>query len=399
MSLLRHDLQVWKPVIILSLVNLSGMMILMAIIFWQMFNNVTQERQYTIRAQVESAMSLAQSIYLKYEQGLISETEAKQTILTYLSTMKYPDSGYFWVLDFDGVMLMHPYNPKLIGQNLWDLTDAKGKYFVREHKTAALAGGGFITYEWTRPTGTEPETKITYVTLFKPWKWIIGSGNYVEDLQQAAWKQITFGSMVIFILFGLNIAASVFLARRYIKEFRQIAIIDTLTGLYTRRHLEEIGTRLLKRSEIQGENSLAAIFFDIDHFKQINDKYGHKIGDKVLRETGQLIRDQLRPNEMAFRYGGEEIVVIIHASEGSSRVIAERIRRVIRQHSFKFSKHEFTVTISAGAAVNRPSETLTELLRRADRCMYAAKENGRDCTVTESQIAGIDDTTITNPQV
>lgn len=398
MPLLKPDSLVWKHLMILSLVSLSGMIILIAIIFWQMFKNVTEERQNSIRAQVESAISLADSIYSEYRQGLIPEADAMQKVLTYLSALKYPDSGYFWVLDIDGVMLMHPYDQKLIGQNLLDLKDARGKYFVRDHKAAALAGGDFISYEWTRPRETEPETKIAYVTLFKPWKWIIGSGNYVEDLQQAAWKQITFGGFMIFILFCINIATSLFLSRRYMNEFRATAIHDALTGLHTRGYLEEIGTRMLHRSDAQDEPGLAVIFFDIDHFKQINDNYGHKVGDRVLSEVGQLIRSNLRPNEMPFRYGGEEFVLLIYAAENTCRRIAERLRSAIGQHSFKFSKHEFKVTISAGVATHRAGETLPELLRRADKCMYTAKQNGRDRTVTESQVKGIDDTTITNPQ-
>ncbi len=398
MPLLKRDSQVWKNLIILSMVSLSGMIILMAIIFWQMLNNVTEERKNSIQAQVESAISLVENIYLEYEQGLIPEADAKLKVLTYLSSLKYPNSGYFWVLDNNGVMLMHPYNPKLIGQNLWDLTDANGKYFVRQHITAARAGGGFNTYEWPRPTGIEPQTKIAYVTMFKPWKWVIGSGNYTDDLRQAAWKQVTSGGILIFILFGIIIATSLFLSRRYMNEFRDSAIHDALTGLHTRRYLEEIGPRMLNRSEIQGQPELATIFFDIDHFKHINDNYGHKTGDRVLHDIGQLTKEQLRPNEMPFRYGGEEFVVIIYASEEDSRKVSERIRHAIKQHSFKYSKHELKVTISIGVAINRPGETLTELLRRADKCMYAAKESGRDCTISESQITASDDTTITLTQ-
>jgi diguanylate cyclase (GGDEF)-like protein len=398
LSLLKQDSLVWKNIIILSLVNLAGMVILMGIIFWLMFDDVTEERKNLIRAQVETAISLTEKIYLEYEQGLIPEAEARQKVLTFLSSLRYPGSGYFWVLDNDGVMLMHPYNPKLIGKNLWDLKDSRGHFFVREQISAAQAGGGFNFYEWPRPTSTEPETKIAYVAMFKPWKWFIGSGNYIDDLRQAAWSRTLYGSVFILILFCIHIAVSLYLSRRYMKKFRDSAIHDALTGLHSRRYLDEIGTRLLQRSAVEGAPRLAAIFFDIDHFKRVNDSFGHKIGDRVLHDVGQLIKQQLRPNEMPFRYGGEEFVLMIYATEENSRNIAERIRKAIKQHLFTFSKHEFNVTISAGVAVNRDDETLIELLRRADRCMYAAKENGRDCIVTESQIAISDDTSITITQ-
>jgi diguanylate cyclase (GGDEF)-like protein len=101
---------------------------------------------------------------------------------------------------------------------------------------------------------------------------------------------------------------------------------------------------------------------------------------------------------MPFRNDDEEFVLMNYASKVNSRKVAERIRYVIKQHTFKYSKHELKLTISIAVAINRPGETLTELLRRADKCMFAAKEYSRDCSITESQITASDDTTITLTQ-
>ena len=173
------------------------------------------------------------------------------------------------------------------------------------------------------------------------------------------------------------------------------AIHDSLTGLHTRRYLDEIGSKILEQSKLKGEKELVAIFFDIDHFKQVNDSYGHKTGDAVLREVGQIIRRHLRPDEMPFRYGGEEFALTVYASEYSGRKIAERIRQAVNEFTFHSSGKDFNITMSAGIAVRSPGESLVEILRRADKCMYAAKRKGRDCTVTESELSDPDDTTIT----
>ncbi|MCG8099636.1 MAG: cache domain-containing protein, partial [Candidatus Thiodiazotropha taylori] len=295
----------------------------MAIIFWQMQDNIMSERRHLLRAQVTSAIAITENIYQQSETGAISESEAKQKVLNYISVMRYPDNGYFWVQKDDSEMLMHPFSQELIGRMTMDLLDSSGKYFVREFITTAKTGGGFVNYEWSRPNQDEPIPKVAYVTLFKPWNWVIGSGLYIDDLNESARRQISLGAVLIFILFGINIAISLFLSRRYMKEYRETAIHDSLTGLYTRRYLDEVGTRILNRSENEGGSGLGAIFFDIDHFKKINDLYGHKTGDNVLRFVGEILRNRLRPNEMAFRYGGEEFVLLISTSEAACRDIAE----------------------------------------------------------------------------
>ncbi|MEW8239031.1 MAG: cache domain-containing protein [Candidatus Thiodiazotropha taylori] len=386
MSILLRDSRVWSHLVVLSVVSLSGMIMLMAIIFWQMQDNIMSERRHLLRAQVTSAIAITENIYQQSETGAISESEAKQKVLNYISVMRYPDNGYFWVQKDDSEMLMHPFSQELIGRMTMDLLDSSGKYFVREFITTAKTGGGFVNYEWSRPNQDEPIPKVAYVTLFMPWNWVIGSGLYIDDLNESARRQISLGAVLIFILFGINIAISLFLSRRYMKEYRETAIHDSLTGLYTRRYLDEVGTRILNRSENEGGSGLGAIFFDIDHFKKINDLYGHKTGDNVLRFVGEILRNRLRPNEMAFRYGGEEFVLLISTSEAACRDIAERIRASVNQHTFETPNGNFNVTVSAGISVAQGHESIHEILRRADKCMYVAKSKGRNCTVVESQL-------------
>ncbi len=372
--------------VILSLVSLSGMIVLMAIIIWQMHSNVINERKHSIQAQIVSVLGMAEKIHEDHIQGVLSEADAKRKILSTIAAMKYPGNGYFWVIDLEGVMLMHPYDRKLIGQPTIDLRDTHGRLFVREFIIAARAGGGFVAYDWPRPAGGKAAAKIAYVAPFKPWNWVIGSGLYVDDLQAEAIRQISMGAALIFILFGINIAISLYLSRRYMKEFWKGSIQDVLTGLFTRRYLDEIGERIMDRAKNANSPRLAAIFLDLDHFKQVNDIHGHKNGDTVLRSIGHIMKKCLRPNELAFRYGGEELVVLLHASEDNCRKIAERIRAEVGKQDFSFSGRKFNITLSAGVAISRHHESFTDLLRRADMCMYSAKKHGRNRTVTESEI-------------
>jgi methyl-accepting chemotaxis protein len=370
----------------LSMVSLSGMIVLMVIIVWQMHGNIMNERRQLIYTQVVTATELTDSIFTEFQRGDISEWDAKRKVLTYLASMKYPDSGYFWVMTDEGMMLMHPHDQQLIGRNLFDLQDSQGKYFVREQVTAAHAGGGYVIYDWPKPQGGDPVTKIAYIDLFKPWNWVIGSGLYVDDLRQAARKQIALGGALILFLFVINIAVSLFLSRRYLKHLRHSAIHDSLTGLHTRGYLEEVSSKLLDQAQLNARRELVAIFFDIDHFKQVNDRYGHEAGDIVLRNVGQIIKHNSRPEEIPFRYGGEEFALTVFASEEAGRRIAERLRQAVNEYTFNFSGEDLNITLSAGVAVGSPGEPLEEILQRADECMYAAKEKGRDCVVTESKM-------------
>ncbi len=370
----------------LSLVSLSGMVVLMVTIIWQMHDNIVSERKHALRAQVISTLAMVEKIYMDQKTGRMSEEKAREMALSHLEAMEYPDNGYFWVIGADGIMLMHPYSPELVGKSTLELPDARGELFVQKFLATARAGGGFVSYDWTRPHGGESAQKVAYVAPFKAWNWVIGSGVYMDDLRTASVQEISMGALLIFLLFGVNIGISLHLSRRFMTEFRDNAIHDDLTNLYTRNYLDEIGSRMMNRACIAGEKPLAAIFLDLDHFKQVNDDYGHKVGDMVLITVCDLLTQNLRPNELAFRYGGEELAVLLYASEKDCYNIAERIRASVKKHEFNVDGSKFIVTLSAGVAVCCPDESLSELLRHADQCMYTAKKRGRDCTITASDL-------------
>lgn len=371
--------------ILLSLVSLGGMAVLMLVIVWQMQKNLIDERKQLIQAQVQSAVSLADAIHARVVAGELPEEAAKRQLMSSLVSMKYLDNGYFWILDRDGILLMNPYAPDSVGESLVELRDSNGQFFIRAFIDTARDGGGFIPYDWPRPDGGTPIAKVAYVADFEPWHWVIGSGLYIEDLHQDAVRQIATGTVIIFILFGLSVAASLALSRRFIHSYRNSAIHDPLTDLYNRQYLNEVGVRMINRAKRAVESHVTAIFLDIDHFKKINDTYGHECGDAVLQTLGVLLQNSLRPGELAFRYGGEELVVLLQASEEEGRAIAERIRTAIGKHPFRSDDKTFNVTVSAGVALSRPDDELPELLHRADNCMYVAKTMGRNRTVTESE--------------
>lgn len=155
-----------------------------------------------------------------------------------------------------------------------------------------------------------------------------------------------------------------------------LAHLDELTGLANRRSFIEQATRAVKDAQTQG-GSVALILLDLDHFKRINDTYGHATGDTVLQRFAWLSRHGLRTSEMVGRLGGEEFAILLTSADlQSALIVAEKLRRIIAEDE---TGHTPAFTISIGVAALEPGDTSVEdLIRRADHWLYAAKRNGRN---------------------
>lgn len=155
------------------------------------------------------------------------------------------------------------------------------------------------------------------------------------------------------------------------KKLQRQATTDTLTGIDNRFRLQEILGEWEHKSE-----SYSVIFFDIDHFKQINDEFGHDKGDEILIELANLVRQELRSEDIFARLGGEEFVVLLrNAPLERGGEVAERLRQSIECHDFPIGR---MVSCSFGVAKNQPYEKPEEAIKRADSAMYLAKRSGRN---------------------
>lgn len=168
-------------------------------------------------------------------------------------------------------------------------------------------------------------------------------------------------------------------AGRSASVLRQAALTDYLTGLPNRRAFEaQVAARLAEEPNDQPEAALAV--FDVDHFKQVNDTYGHDVGDAVLQHVANVLAAALRQTDHVARLGGEEFVALIHAGSGASAAeIAERVRGAVEAQPFRSDGLEISVTISAGLVeLAEAQPSLTRLLKLADEALYRAKGAGRN---------------------
>lgn len=161
------------------------------------------------------------------------------------------------------------------------------------------------------------------------------------------------------------------------RKLRDLAATDPLTGLYNRRHVFEVLHQELKRYERYRE-SFALILIDADHFKRINDNYGHATGDATLRFIADTCMASVRETDVVGRFGGEEFIILLpHTTGDEAMVVAERIR--LAMHDSENRGEAANVTLSLGVAESGPENaTFDAILKSADDALYAAKHDGRD---------------------
>jgi diguanylate cyclase (GGDEF)-like protein len=178
--------------------------------------------------------------------------------------------------------------------------------------------------------------------------------------------------------FAATTSAAIQNARLHAKV-QKLAITDPLTGLYNRRGFFELGRREIERVRRFG-HPLSAIMLDIDHFKPINDTYGHQTGDQVLRALADRLNHNIRGVDILGRYGGDEFSILLPETDlRTARAIARRLRQGIADNPISTDDGLLSITISQGIAIaNEEMPNLEALLNLADAAMYAAKQGGRD---------------------
>jgi len=163
------------------------------------------------------------------------------------------------------------------------------------------------------------------------------------------------------------------------QKMKNLAMEDKLTGLYNRRYFQSVMKKELNRARRYGA-LLSLILIDIDHFKKINDTFGHSVGDAVLKKLSKIFRDSARKVDIVFRYGGDEFAIICPISgTRSSRIFAERLIETIKKKPCIYSGTKLNVTISVGICkYTSVSSSIEKIVKMADEALYLAKQNGRN---------------------
>lgn len=354
-----------------------------------------------LKTQIQSVLSVMQSHHNQVLRQELTLKEAQEEVKTIIRDWRYMDnlSGYLWADTREGINLVHPLQPEFEGKSRIDLKDMSENLLIRSIIDQGLKpDGGFVEYLWSNAPGEPVRLKRAYSLEFRPWGWIVGTGSYIDDIEatirsnEEALRQSITSSIIkhliatiFFSLLMLWIARS-----SVLKEIRQLGgdpERDMLTGSLSRMKLMHLAQER-RRTLLSEQKSLSVALMDIDHFKQINDTYGHHVGDSALQHIANLCHGALRSADYFGRYGGEEFLFVFSgAGSDAAANLADRVRRLIEDTPLSLEDDRsvrITVSIGVAALESNPEkepETMEHLIDRADKALYRAKESGRNRVV------------------
>ena len=206
-------------------------------------------------------------------------------------------------------------------------------------------------------------------------------GNIVQVVYEVEMEP--FVRMIIpYLESYLHEASPVLEARTYMDILREQSLVDQLTGLYNRRFLDEILEKIAAQAKRRG-SSLGVLMIDIDYFKQVNDTYGHDVGDRLLKHVASIVKRNVRESDIVCRYGGEEIIVLlVDVQPGSAQMVAEKIRQAVESKPLEITGGLLKKTVSIGVSeFPQDAEKIWQCVKFADVALYKAKEMGRNRVV------------------
>ncbi len=325
----------------------------------------------------------------------------KKQLIEDIKALRYGHNGYFWIADMNYKMIMHPIKPRY-----------NGKIFINTPKVPFVQLGvdaikktkkdeDFIRYKFYDNVAKTYEEKLSVIKLFKPWGWIVGTGVCIHNVKKSihrikllkTYEEKNLIKKILLIticIILLTLVLAYYLIGKFISEpiknltsekkyFKEISEIDFLTNILNRRSFFE---KLGRYSDIAKNNNifLGIMMVDIDHFKSINDLYGHDGGDEVLRQMSKIIRACLRKDDLFGRLGGEEFCLCVFDSDKETLLkIAQKIRVEIEKTIVEHNSNKIKFTISIGCYhFDTSLEKHDVALQKADKALYKAKNRGRN---------------------
>jgi methyl-accepting chemotaxis protein len=217
---------------IYSIIGLSfcGLVGLAAMQAGNLRDSLKQQRQNELSHLTQVALTIAREEYDASVRDHSPDDLARKTAATRISKLRYGNGDYFWINDFGPRMIMHPTKPELNGQDLTDNKDPNGKQlFVEFVKVVKSQGSGFVEYQWPKPGMDAPQPKLSYVTGFEPWGWVVGTGVYIDDLQAQLWESAREVVITALIVIGLLGTITLVIARQMSSAL--VAMTSSVTKL------------------------------------------------------------------------------------------------------------------------------------------------------------------------
>lgn len=328
----------------------------------------------------------------------------KADVVNVIKNSKFDGNSYIWVneiLNYQGgknyaIRRVHPNLPETEGTYLsTDMTDIAGEYpYLAELQGINTGGELFFSYYFKELNSNEVSRKLTYAKLYKDYNWIIAMGVYLDDVQpyinqtnKQSKELVSRLTLLLVLLLILILIVSLFsvslLEKRYYRHAKKMMESELNQDVLTKAGNRRSGTNDLANAFKEYKRtglSPGIMMCDMDHFKEINDKYGHYAGDMALAEFVKVMKRTLRSTDKIIRWGGDEFIVILQGME-VKHVLDFGTKFLNSISSLKIQDHneEIGITVSAGFSFFKEGdEDFQEALRRADEALYKSKSEGRN---------------------
>jgi len=390
----------------------------------QLSSSIIEEKKRFLRNTIDLTLYLIeherQQVQIEYARTNIPANQLKtitvDRIRNLIHELRLIDEGYIWVneiVNYEGgdnyaIRKIHPNLPQTEG--MWlstKTTDIEGnRPYDVELQGIKRQGELFFEYYFKKMHSERIEHKMSFAKLYKPYNWVVATGVYLDDvdqliqnekgkMQQTADTQrlLTLSFAIAAVL--LTTVSIVFFEKQFIRlvsnyektigeytaTLEELSTTDKLTGLFNRIKLDEVFAYELAQAQ-RYEKSLSLLLLDIDKFKDVNDTYGHQVGDQILVEFSGVLKSNSRSSESIGRWGGEEFLIILPETSSEGAILfAEKIRQLIEAHAFPVVG---TVTCSIGVSTYSKNDSWESMMERVDKALYRAKGNGRNNVMCES---------------
>ncbi|UYO44077.1 cache domain-containing protein [Rhodopseudomonas palustris] len=381
----RLHLTIGRRIYLLIGLGFIGLLGLTLLDSRELATGLQQQKQIELRHLAELAVSFVKDEYDAAQRGEISTDEAQKRAQARIAKLRYGGNEYFFITDMQSKMLMHPIAKQLIGQDQSNAKDPNGKMLFAEMvNTVRRSGSGFVDYVWPKPGSDKPQPKLTFVTGFEPWGWVIGTGVYIDDLDAQTWNAMQHSLIAAALVLLITIAVSVFIARRITKPILAMtgAMKDLAGGRIDievpgiGRH-DEIGemaeavevfkVNAQERRRLEGERQEMEARAEAErraHANQVAEAFERAIGEIV--ETVSAASDELEASATTLTRTAEQSQELATAVAAASEEASTNVQSVA------------SATEEMSSSVNEISRQVQESARIAHEAVDQARQtNGR----------------------
>ena len=392
----------------------------------QLSTSIINEKKIQLRGTIDSTIAFIDftraTVATEWSSKGVSQEKINditiEIVSKYIRNLRPADKkGYIWVnhiLNYQGgdgyaIRKIHPNLPDTEGMLLsTDMVDSLGnKSYQTELDGINKEGEVFFEYYFKKIDSEKISRKLSFIKLYPPFDWTIGTGIHLDDLDQLVANKIDqtestrgllqrqafvialvalFFSILIIIILEKKISRLILnyevQISQYTEKLEQLSATDHLTNLSNRLKLDEVFVNEIGRAK-RYQKPLSIILVDVDKFKLINDTYGHIVGDQVLQELAEIFKRNIRSTDTIGRWGGEEFLIICPETGLDEAIrLADKVRQYIEVHPFPEID---SATCSFGVSYFKNNDDTKEsIVNRADEALYLAKRGGRNQVVGDT---------------